>query len=116
MVATPFKISMIAALGGANGPRRVFPLTASDVNAEFALFPSGSSEVVLNGNADVYIVDMILSAAGVDTSQLELFVNGMAEGTKILGATSIGTTVQRPLNLAPVRIPKGATIKWKQLT
>lgn len=116
MAAAAFKISMIAALGSPNGARKIFPLTASDVNAEFALFPSGSSEVVLSGGADVYLVDMILSAAGTDTSQLELYVNGMAEGTKVLNATSIATTVQRPLNLAPLRIPRGATIKWKQLT
>lgn len=116
MAAAAFKISMIGALGNPNGARKMFPLTASDVNAEFALFPSGSSEMVLNGSQDVYIVDMILSAAGTDTSQMDLYVNGMLEGTKILNATSIGTIVNRPFSLAPVRIPKGVSIKWKQLT
>jgi len=114
MVAAPFKVSMVVAKG--NGQTRIFPLTCSDVDAEFALFPSGSSEVVLNGSSDVFIKDLILSAAGTDTSQLELYVNGMAQGTKILNATSIATTVQRPLQSSPLRIPAGATIKWKQLT
>jgi hypothetical protein len=116
MTAAPFKISMVGALGSPTGAKKIFPLTASDVNAEFGLFPSGSSEVVLSGSADVYIVDMILSAAGTDTSQLEFYINGMAEGTKLLNATSIATTVVRPFQSAPLRIPKGATIKIKQLT
>jgi len=115
-MAAAFKISMICALGSPNGARKMFPLTASDVNAEFALYPSGSSDNILNGAYDVYIVDMILSAAGTDTSQLELFVGGVAEGTKILNATSIGTIVTRPLQMAPIRIPVGQTVKWKQLT
>jgi hypothetical protein len=113
MAATPFKISMIAMLPG--GQTKMFPLTCTDVANAFALFPSGGDEVVLNGQSDVFITDMILSAAGVDTTQLELYVNGMAQGTIILDATSIGTIVGRPLQSAPVRIPAGATIKWKQL-
>jgi hypothetical protein len=116
MAATPFKISMVGALGNPAGPKKIFPLTVSDVNGEFCLFPSGASEVVLNGSNDVYITDMILSAAGVDTSQLEFFINGMAEGTKLLGATSIATTVARPFQMAPLRIPRGSMIKIKQLT
>lgn len=116
MAAAAYKVSMIAAKGSPNGPRRVFPLTASDVNAEYWLFPSGSSEVTLNGSEDVYIVDVILSAAGTDTSQSEFYVNGLAEGTKILNATSLATTITRPLQQAPLRVPKGATVKIKQLT
>lgn len=115
MAATPFKISMVAALGSPSGPTKIFPLTVSDVAGEYALFPSGSSEVVLNGSSDVYIVDMIYSAAGADTTQLELYVGGMAEGTKLLNATSTGSTVSRPLQQAPVKVEKGKTIKWKQL-
>lgn len=116
MSAAAFKVSMIGALGSLNGQRKMFPLTASDVNGEYMLFPSGSSEMVLNGVNDVYIVDMILSAAGTDCSNSDLYVNGMAEGTKLLHATSIGTIVNRPLSLAPIRIPKGVSIKWKQNT
>lgn len=116
MSAAAFKASLICALGSPRGQTKVFPLTVSDVNGEFALFPSGSSEVVLNGNSDVYIIDMILSAAGTDTSQLEFFVGGMATGTKLLNATSIATTVNRPFQFAPQRIGKGQSLKIKQLT
>ena len=93
-----------------------FPLTVSDVNAEFCLFPSGGDELVINGLQDVYIVDVILSAAGTDTSQLEFYFGGMAQGTKLLNATSVATTVNRPFQLAPLRLPAGQSIKIKQLT
>jgi len=116
MTAAAYKVSMIAAKGSPNGPRKIFPLTASDVNAEFWLFPSGSSEITLNGSEDVYIVDTILSAAGTDTTQSEFYINGMAEGTKLLNATSIATTIMRPFASAPLRVPKGATFKVKQLS
>lgn len=116
IVAAAFKISMVCALGSPDGPRKLFPLTASDVNGEYWLFPSGSSEIVLNGSHDVYIVDTILSAAGTDCSNSTLYVGGMAEGTVLLHATSIGTIVNRPLQMSPVRVPCGQTVKWKQNT
>jgi len=115
-MAAAYKVSLIAAKGSPQGPRRIFPLTASDVNAEYWLFPSGSSEVTLNGSEDVYIVDTILSAAGTDTTQVEFYINGIADGTKILNATSLATTIVRPFAQAPLRVPRGATFKAKQLT
>lgn len=116
MAAAAYKISLIAAKGSPKGPTRIFPLTASDVNGEFWIFPSGSSEVTLNGSEDVYVIDAIYSAAGTDTSQVEFYINGIVEGTKILNATSLATTIIRPLAQSPLRIPKGATFKAKQLT
>lgn len=46
-MATPFKISMIAALGSPNGPRRMFPLTCTDVANAYALFASGDRKSVV---------------------------------------------------------------------
>jgi hypothetical protein len=94
----------------------MFSLTASDVNGEFWLHPSGASEIPLHGSKDAYIVDAILSAAGTDTSQVEFFVNGQSTGTKLLNATSIATTVTRPFHLAPLLVPAGAALKAKQST
>jgi len=116
MAATPYKISLVVALGAQNGQRKMIPLTASDVNAAFWLFPSGSNEMVLHGSQDTYIVDTILSAAGVDTSQIEIFLNGSSTGTKLLGATSTGTVVSRPFQQAPMRVPSGSLVKFTQLT
>lgn len=114
MVAAPFKVSLIAALGGPNGKRKVFTMTGSDVANEYLLFDSGSSEVTLNKN-DVYIVDMIYTAAGTDTTNDQLFIGGTTDGTKLFRATSTGTIVMRPLQSSPIRVPGGTSVKFKQL-
>lgn len=116
MAAAAFKVSLIAALGAPNGPTKTYSLTASDVNGEFWQFPSGDSSVVLNGRDDVYLIDAILSAAGTDCSQSEFFIGGNSTGFKLLHATSIATTQDRPLRFAPVRVPAGLQLKVKQLT
>jgi hypothetical protein len=115
MVAAPFKASLLVAKGSVNGPRKIFSITGSDVAAEYLLFDSGSSEVTLSGDADVFIVDVIYSAAGTDTSNDQVFIGGVTDGTKIYRATSLATTIQRPYQIAPLKIPKGTSVKFKQL-
>jgi len=116
MVAAPYKITLIAALGSPNGPRKPYSMTASDVNAAFWLFPSGQSTNVLNGRNDVYIVDAILSASGTDTTQSEIYVGGVSTGFKLLNATSLATTINRPLQTAPIKVPAGQQLQITQLT
>jgi len=116
MAAAAYKVTLIAALGSPNGPRKAYSLTASDVNAAFWLFPSGASEMVLHGLKDVYIVDTILSAAGTDTTNSEFFIGGVSTGFKLLNATSLATTINRPFNLAPLKIPAGQMLKVVQNT
>jgi len=115
MAAAAFKASLIVAKGSPNGARKIFSMTGSDVANEYLLFDSGSSEVTLSGDADVYIVDQIYSAAGTDTTNDQIFIGGTSDGTKVYRATSLATTISRPFNLAPVRIPKGTSVKFKQL-
>lgn len=116
MAAAPFKANMVVALGSQRGAPKFIPLTVSDVNGEFAIFPSGSSESILHGQKDVYIIDIVLSAAGTDTSQMEYFLNSISSGQKSLNATMLATAVNRPFQQAPFRVPAGAMIKIKQLT
>lgn len=116
MAAAAYKVTLVAALGSPRGPTKAISMTASDVNAAYWLFPSGGSELPLNGVSDVYIVDAILSAAGTDTSQSEFYINGTSTGFKLQNATSLATTIGRPLQSAPIRIPAGATLKVIQLT
>lgn len=116
MAAVPYKVTLIAALGSSNGARKMIPLTSSDVNAAFWLFPSGSSEMVLHGSQDAYIVDTILSAAGTDTTQVEIFLNGSSTGVKLLTATSLATGLSRPFQQAPMKIPAGSLVRFTQLT
>ena len=115
MAATPYKVTLILALGSPAGAKKMIPLTASDVAAAFWLFPSGSSEMVVNGSNDAYIVDTILSGAGVDTTQTEIFLSGSSTGVKLLNATSLTTAVSRPFQQAPLRIPAGSMIRFTQL-
>ena len=115
MTAAPYKVTMIAALGSPNGARKMFSLTASDVNAAFWLHPSGASELPLHAG-DVFIVDCIYSAAGTDTSQAEFYISGASTGVKLLNATSLGTIIGRPFQNAPLRVPGGQALKVIQLT
>jgi hypothetical protein len=116
MVAAAYKVSVIGALGSVNGPRKIFSMTASDVNAEFWLHQSGANEIPLHGTQDVFIIDTILSAAGTDTSQAEYFISGASTGVKILNATSIATVIGRPFQSAPLKVPAGQVLKVIQRT
>lgn len=114
MAAAAYKVSLIVALGSPNGPRKIFPVTASDVAAAYWLFPSGSADQIFHGMADAYIVDAIYSAAGTDTTNVSFFVQGTNTGTIIYNATSLATTITRPLNIAPFRVPAGQAFKAQQ--
>jgi hypothetical protein len=116
MAAAAYKVSVIAALGSPGGPRKAISMTASDVNGQFWTHPSGANEIPLHGTQDVWIVDAILSAAGTDTSQSEFYVGGASTGFKLQNATSVGTIVGRPLQLAPIRVPAGQAFRVTQLT
>jgi hypothetical protein len=116
MAAAAFKVTMIGAVNQPRGEPKAFSLTVSDVANAYAIYPDGvTNNAILHGTKDVYIVDMILSAAGTDTTQLELFVSGQSTGFKLLNATSLATTVGRPLQMAPYRIPAGSQVTWKQI-
>lgn len=111
MAAAAYKISLVLALGSPAGPRQIKSMTATDVAAASWLFPSGSSAESLHGGADVYIVDAILSAAGTDTTQSEFYLGGTSTGFFLQNATSLATTIQRPFQLAPMRVPKGVQLQ-----
>ena len=115
MGAVAYAVALTAAIGSPNGQRKIFNLTASDVANEYWLFPSGSSEMTLHGTSDVYIVDVnIAPASGTDTTHHTWYVNGAANGIKMKNATCLYTAINRPYQLAPLRIPAGQSIKVKQ--
>ena len=111
MAAAAYKVTMTVALGSPAGPRKSFSLTASDVAAASWLFPSGQSQMSLHGTQDVYIVDTILSAAGTDTTQSEFYIGGVSTGFLLQNATSLATTIVRPLANAPIRVPAGLMLQ-----
>lgn len=96
-----------------SGAPKALRYTFSDVAAASGLNDAGQGSNVLNGNEDVWITDLILSAAGTDTTRTEWFVNGSSV-TSYQNANLIGTTVFRFLGTAPFYVPKGAQFNMIQ--
>lgn len=113
MAAAPFKASMLVV--NSQGQRKSVYLTASDVNAAALVFPSGGTEVALSG-IDSTISDLILSAAGTDTTNMSIFVNGIDSGIRVVNAANLATNVLRQFMSQPVAIPAGALVKIVQNT
>jgi len=111
MAAAAFKIAMKVV--NSAGQSKSIPLTVSDVAAAFALFPSGGSELPLSSLPCV-IADMVYTAAGTDTSQLKVYINGVDTGIRIYNATNLGTVYNRQVQSAPIAVPAGALVKFEQ--
>lgn len=111
MAAAAYRVTLVMALGSPTGQRKSVGMTASDVAAASWLFPSGSSAEALHGGTDVFLVDAILSASGTDTTQSEFFVGGSSTGFFLQNANSLGTVIGRPLQNAPIRVPKGLQLQ-----
>jgi len=107
---------MVCALGSPNGPRKQFNLTGSDVSAEYLKHPSLATEMALNGEQDVYIVDMIYSAAGTDTVADEIYIGGQTTNYKFYRSTLLTTAIDRYIKQAPIKIPRALPVLFKQVT
>jgi hypothetical protein len=112
MAAAAYKVAMSVAV---DGKIKNIPLTASDVNGEFWLFPDGSSSLPL-GQGSAVIREIIYSSAGTDTSSVDVFVNGINTGYRIFNALNLGTTINRQVSNSPIGISPGASVKFKQNT
>lgn len=113
MAAAAYKVTL--AVKNSKGQMTSIPMTASDVNAEFWLFPSGGSELPISQHPCT-VYDIVYTAAGTDTSQVEIFLNGVSTGRKLFNSANLGTVYNRQSQSAPLQIPAGATVKFKQLT
>ena len=115
-MATPFKA--ILKFKGADGITLSYPCTISDVTTEFYIFPDGNSDVVLPSNhGTLALMDLVLSAAGADTSIADIYVNGKQTGERILNAANLGTNFSRQYTPnTPMFIAAGSRLRIKQLT
>lgn len=113
MAAAAYKVAMKVI--NSAGQSRSIPLTASDVNAAFWVFPSGGVEMQLSSLPCV-IADVIYSAAGTDTSSVSLFVNGIDSGIRLFNAANLGTVYDRQVKTCPIQIPAGALVRFVQNT
>ena len=112
-MATPQYGTLVAALGSPNGPRKSYRVYFSDA-AGAATFPSGESAPVLNGDHDVYVVDLYTPTALATMVTWTFYVGSMPEGTVLSCASNIATTILRTLQQAPVKIPRGRSVSIVQ--
>jgi len=113
MVAAAYKVAF--KVQNSQGQYRSIPVTASDVNGEYWLFPSGGSEMQLS-SLPCAITDCVYTAAGTDTSQVQVYINGIDSGIKLFNAANLYSGYNRQVQNCPIQIPAGALVKFKQVT
>lgn len=111
MAATPYKISLT--YRDSTGIKSQ-SLTATDVADAYWLFQSGGSEIPLS-DKDCVITDILYTSAGVDTTQVALYVNGVDTGKRIFNSANLGTVYNRQIQNSPIGIKGAAVVKFKQL-
>ena len=98
------------------GQKKMYNYSASDVSTEFWLLPSGGSSGQLSAN-DCWITDLIVSSGAGDTSQVIPYINGMNSSYVVYKAMGLSTAIGgRQLQQNPLYIPKGAIVRFTQLT
>lgn len=113
MVATPFvAVITLQTDGGRVYTQRA---TVSDVIGAFYIFQDGSSDLTLPiDEGAVYIKDIALSAAGVDTTYALIFANQRETGEQIQNSLNLASNLSRQYIGAPIGFKGGARIKIKQ--
>ncbi len=113
-MATPQYATMIVALGSPNGARKAYRMYASDAAGPLT-YPSGSSEEVLHGAQNVYVVDWFTATALATMVSLTPYVGGMTSTMVIDCATNIATVEGgRMLQQAPLLVPAGQSLRLVQ--
>jgi len=113
MAAAAFKAQLIFQ---SSKRRWGVPCTVSDVADAFYLMPSGASDLQLpSDEGNVVLVDIILSAAGTDTSKGDIYSNDQTTGQQVLNSANVGTVFNRQFMSAPMAFGPGRRIRIKQL-
>jgi hypothetical protein len=113
-MATPFKGSLVFQT---KYRRWNVPFTASDVTTAAVVFQDGGTVYNLPvSEGPVALVDVILTAAGVDTSQAYIYANQKDTGERIYGALNIGTVLNRQIAASPIGFKPGTQLKITQVT
>jgi hypothetical protein len=114
MAATPY--TAVITVTNAKGQKKMYNFTASDVTTEFWLLPSGGNSGQLSAN-NAAITDCIISATTGDTTQVQVFINGLNSGYVLYRALNLPTAVGgRQVQQNAIPIPAGAIVRFTQLT
>jgi len=100
--------------GLSNGRTIHVRYTVSDVAAAFALAPDGNGFIVLPSDQAYAMVDMIVVTGGTDTTNQEVFVNGLSTGIVIDNKSNLNTANFRQFATAPVAFKPGALVRFTQ--
>lgn len=115
MAAAPFK--GILKFVAQDGKTFAYPVTVSDVNAAFYIFPDGNNVVSLpTGHGTLALVDVALSASGTDTSTGAIYVNGKNTGELVMNALCVATNLSREFMGSPLYIAEGSLLRITQQT
>jgi len=112
MSAAPYKATMSVQV---DGQIKSIVMVGSDANAGAWTFPDASTSNTLGSSAAV-IRDIIFSAAGTDTSQVDVYVNGVFTNYTIQNTANLYSTLNRQVQNTPIGVKPGATIKFVQKT
>lgn len=110
MAATPYTGTLTFV--GESGQPYVMPISGDDVAAAFVTFTK-TGQKFWNAPETVYLTDIALSASGVDTTRIELFLNGADQNISWLDGTVL-KSIQYPRVTRPIGIAQGAMIQFKQ--
>lgn len=114
MAAAAYKATLI--FKGGNGDILTRYVTADDVNGNYYTFQDGNTFLTLPSNTNWVWTDLILSAAGTDTSNAAVYVNGAASPLQIVNSANITSVQFRQIAQTMPRYPAGTTLKIKQAT
>jgi len=112
MAAAAYKATLQVSV---DGKRRSIAMAGSDVNAAAWTFPDATTQNSL-GSSVAVITDIIFSAAGTDTSQVDVYVNGTFTNYTIVNSANLYNVLNRQVQSLPIAIAPGATIKFIQKT
>jgi hypothetical protein len=113
MVAAPFKATLIFRRGSESLTRFA---TVSDVNAAYYVFQDGNPFLSMPGAGSWVWTDLILSAAGTDTSNAAVYVNGAATPVQIVNSANTYGVLQRQIASIGSSINGGSMLKIVQAT
>ena len=98
------------------GQKKMYNFTADDVTAGSWLLPSGASSSQYSAN-NAAVTDCIVSSGAGDTSQVIVYVNGLANGYVIYKALNLATAIGgRQVQQNPIPLPAGAIVRFAELT
>lgn len=113
MVAAPFTETLI--FKGQNGKTLHYRMTVSDVAAASALASDGQGQIQLPADQNYSLIDAIVVVGGTDTTQQEIFVNGLSAGVYVDNKSNLNTANFRQFIQAPLTFRGGSVLRFKQL-